>query len=339
MSNRDYAWHAAPRQLAQAALKRGGHALLIAGARGLGKSELALELAAGYLCASPAEHGYACGICESCHWLAAGTHPDFALVEPPAPDAELSPGQGAGAATRGKPIGVDQIRALNDLLAVSAHRDAGKAVVIRPAEMLHRAAANALLKSLEEPPSGVVFLLVADRPALLLPTIRSRCQLIPVPLADGSSAAAWLAQQGIAEPALGLALSGGAPLEAAAIAQDAAWQRRRSFLQALSAERADPVRVVETFRELQPALILSWLQKWTFDLVSMRLCGRARYHVDMLDELRRASPRLDPIRVTRLHRALLAMQRHVNHPLNARLFLEHMVITYSQALRQHAEPA
>ena len=92
MTSHGYRWHAEAWHLAQAALARGAHALLIAGARGLGKRELALDLAASYLCAVRGEDGLACGVCESCHWLAAGTHPDFTLVEPPADDENAERG-------------------------------------------------------------------------------------------------------------------------------------------------------------------------------------------------------------------------------------------------------
>src|SRR5690606_18296175 len=77
-----FAWQQSAWRIARAALARGAHALLLAGARGCGKRDLALALAASYLCDTPETDGHACGECESCHWLAAGTHPDFALVEP-----------------------------------------------------------------------------------------------------------------------------------------------------------------------------------------------------------------------------------------------------------------
>jgi DNA polymerase III subunit delta' len=205
-------------------------------------------------------------------------------------------------------------------------------VVISPAESLNVAASNALLKSLEEPPSGVLFLLVSDRPATLLPTVRSRCQMVPVRLREKGAAQAWLREHGFDDPELSLALCGGAPLQAASIAAIPAWERRREFLRSLSAGGADAIAIAEAYRELPPGLVLSWLQKWTFDLMLMRACARAHYHVDLSEAIGRIARGCDPISIARVHRSLLALQRHVNHPLNPRLFLEQMLIMYRRAV-------
>ena len=76
----------------------------------------------------------------------------------------------------------------------------------------------------------------------------------------------------------------------------------------------------------------------TFDLVQIRCCGRARYHRDMEPIAAEVAQLLDPIEATRLHRSLTALQRHVNHPLNARLFVEHMLFAYRQAFTRSAIP-
>ena len=334
MSHDRYAWHAQPWQLAHLALQRGAHAVLVVGAAGLGKARFAADLAAAHLCMNRGSTEYACGKCESCHWRAAGTHPDYALVERPSDEDEAAPGATGSGTARAKPIGVDQIRALGDLLSVSAHRGNAKAIVIRPADALNVSASNALLKNLEEPPVGVLFVLVADRPALILPTVRSRCQTISISLRDRLVASAWLKQEGIDAPELPLALAGGAPLEAASIAADAQWGRRRSFLQAVMDDGSGAVRVAETFRDLAPALVLTWLQKWTYDLVAMRACGQVRYHIDMRVEIERLAAGIDLICLTRFYRELGSLRRHVHHPLNARLFLEQMLIGYARAVGQ-----
>lgn len=339
MSNTVYEWQQAAWQFSRAALARGGHALLLTGARGCGKRDLALALAAAYLCDAPRSDGRACGSCESCRWLAAGSHPDFALIEPliESDDAEAK----ASAATRrSSVITVNQIREACDLLEITAHRDAGKAIVIHPAEALNVAASNALLKSLEEPPPRTVFLLVSHRPALLLPTVRSRCQLVPVRIADPLCAQRWLAANTQCEaPDLMLALAGGAPLAAAAIAADPAWTRRSGFLRALGAPDADPVRIADVYRDLAPAQVLSWLQTWTYDLVQFRLCGRTRYHRDLESIAGGIAQSLHPIAATRLHRDLVALQRHINHPLNARLLVEAMLIAYQRAVARDVTSA
>jgi len=329
-----YTWHAAAWVHAHSAVVRGAHALLITGASGLGQGEFALALAASYLCAQPNAERRACGACDSCRWLAAGTHPDFVLIERPSDEDDAPRGAGGTSATRAKPIGVDQIRTLGEMLPLSAHHAAGKAVVIRPADALNAAASNALLKNLEEPPRRVLFLLVTDRPALLLPTVRSRCQTLAIHLDDPHAATTWLAQQGIDSPELPLALAGGAPLEAAAIAADVAWSRRQSFLSALATQAAEPLRVAEMFRDLPPALILSWMQTWTYDLLAMRLGARIHYHIDMRTEIEATAATLEPLEVSRYHRVLSGLRRHANHPLNARLFVEQMLIDYGRAMKR-----
>jgi DNA polymerase-3 subunit delta' len=320
-----YLWQQDAWSLARAAIARGAHALLVAGPRGSGKRDFALALAGGYLCAQPSTEGSACGACESCHWIAAGTHPDLALVEPEEDEAE----EGASAAKRARPITVDQVRGLSSLLALSAHRAAGKAIVLHPAEALNAAASNALLKGLEEPPPGALFVLVAHRPALLLPTVRSRCQLVPIRIDDLQAVRTWLeANSGTDDAELRLALAGGAPLQAAAIGQDPQWARRAAFLRSLAAADADAVRTAEAYRDLAPETILSWLQTWTFDLVHVRYCGRVRYHRDLEQLAAQVAAGVDPVAVTRLHRQLLAVQRHIHHPLNARLLVEQLLIVY-----------
>lgn len=332
MTAQNYSWHAEGWRHAQAAIARGAHALLLTGAKGLGKRALALNLAAQYLCAARDAQRLACGSCESCRWLAAGTHPDFALIEPLAEEEGSDAATAPGTAARARPISIDQVRALREHLALSGHRDAGKVVVVQPAESLNVAAANALLKNLEEPPARTLFILVAHRSALLLPTVRSRCQLVPVKLDDWSTAEDWLRSQGLENAAQQLALCGGAPLEALAVAADPAFAHRADLLSDLIAEGADGVSLAEKYRELPPATLLSWLQKWTFDLLLMRLCGRARYHQDLKAQISKCAAPIDPIALTRFHRRLLAMQRHIHHPLNPRLLTEQLLIDFRRLL-------
>lgn len=319
--------------LARASIARGAHALLVAGARGIGKRELAIELARSHLCASVTSDGMSCGSCESCRWFAAGTHPDFLLIEPILADDAAEEGMPASQ-IRSRPIGVDQIRPIGEMLSLSAHRDAGKVVLITPANSLNVAASNALLKSLEEPPAGSVFVLVADRPAMLLATVRSRCQLVPVRLTDPPSVARWLATQNIDEPELCLALCGGAPMAAVDIANDSAWQNRKQLLTSLTVGANRPFELANIHRDLAPALVLSWLQQWSYDLLMVRMRGSPRYNVDLGESLDKLAPRADPVRVTRLHRRLLQMQRHATHSLNPRLFLEQMLVECTDAVHQ-----
>ena len=138
------------------------HAYLLHGPSGIGKRALAERLMAYLLCQSPSGLD-ACGNCKSCHLLAAGTHPDNFVLEPEEAD---------------KPIKVDQVRELVDFVVQTAQLGGRKVVLLEPAEAMNLNAANALLKSLEEPPANTLFFLMAHSPGRLLPTIRSRCRIL-----------------------------------------------------------------------------------------------------------------------------------------------------------------
>lgn len=328
MSVAPYPWQAQAWRTVREACKRGAHALLLTGQKGMGKREFALALAHSVLCEAPIDRdGRACGRCTSCHWLRAGTHPDHVLVEPPSTgDKDTSEGQ-VGAA-RERQIGIDQIRQLTETLAFTTHRGRGKVVVVHPAEQLNASAANALLKNLEEPPAGTLFILVTNRRALVIPTVRSRCQCVSLRSGEQQAMRQWLRSTGIEDADLCLALSGQSPLEAAAIAADDHWRQRELFLNQLCASATDAVGMAERFRDLPPSLVLSWLQKWTFDLMYQRVCGRGRYHVDCELAMSAAALGVSQLALAKLHGRLVAAQRVVNHPLNARLLLEQLLIDY-----------
>ena len=201
-------------------LSRLPHALLIHGARGVGKLEFAERIAQLFLCEHDDAAKRPCGACSGCRWYLAGSHPDFRRIEPEALAKEPPPAEEAeetAPAKRSKPsleIKVDQIRGLEDFLNVGSHRGKLRVALVHPAEDMNEVSANALLKGLEEPPTGAVFLLVSHRPARLLPTIRSRCVALPVPVPPVEVAQRWLESQHVRDAARWLAYAGGAPLRA-----------------------------------------------------------------------------------------------------------------------------
>ena len=158
-----------------AATERLPHALLLHGPRGVGKRALAEHFAQFLLCEA-ATALRPCGRCEACRWFVAGNHPDVRWVEPEAIAKSLpseGEGEARGTARSAKPsleIKVEQVRALADFLNIGSHRGRHRIALIHPAEEMNLHAANSLLKSLEEPPSGAVFVLVSHRAARLLPT-------------------------------------------------------------------------------------------------------------------------------------------------------------------------
>ena len=153
------------------------HALLLRGTAGNGKAMFAGRLAAALLCRSG---NPPCRVCDSCRLSAAGSHPDRF-------DVTIREDR--------REIVVDQIRDLVHSVGLTARLGGYKAVIVNPAEQMNRHAANTLLKTLEEPPGTTVFVLVSSNHALLLPTIRSRCQMIDFPVSDREVAVNWLRAQ------------------------------------------------------------------------------------------------------------------------------------------------
>jgi DNA polymerase III subunit delta' len=188
-------------------LARLPHALLVYGPRGVGKFALARRAAQLMLCEGKKPP---CDACDACRWFAAGSHPDFWLVEPEVLWKEPPPGDKKPSIV----IKIEQIRELAEFLYTKSHRGRLRIVLLHPADEITEDAATALLKGLEEPPAGAVFILVSHRPAQLLPTIRSRCVAIPVAIPSEKAGLEWLKAQGLKEPERWLAYAGGAPLRA-----------------------------------------------------------------------------------------------------------------------------
>lgn len=157
---------------------QGHHALLFKRDSGLGTEQLLTAIAQGILCLE--KPGLqACGKCHNCQLFSAGTHPDFHPLQ----------------LQEGKNIGIDQVRELIASLQQYARQDGNKVVYLPTVELLSEAAANALLKTLEEPSAGSYFLLSADLSAPLMPTIYSRCQVWTLTAPNVAQGKIWLQSQ------------------------------------------------------------------------------------------------------------------------------------------------
>ena len=291
------------------------HALLVHGMRGVGKLALAERIAQMLLCEHADEAKRPCGACAGCRWFLAGSHPDFRRLEPealaqqPAEQTGEEPAEPGG--RRAKPsieIKIDQVRELTDFLNVGSHRGRLRVALVHPAEDMNVHAANALLKGLEEPPPSVVFLLVPHRPAGLLPTIRSRCVALPVPLPPREAALQWLAEQGVKDAARWLAYAGGAPLRAMEYAA------RGDVLDRLL-KNPSPVEDREALEPLAEAL-----QKMALDHAFLALGLPAKYRTGVArPPASQARAWLAFARQMGQHRALC------RHPLNPKLFSAEML--------------
>ncbi len=309
------------------------HALLLRGRQGTGKLDFARKLAQSIACESPADAGAACGLCRSCRWFAAAMHPDYREMLPEA----MRPGGVDEARAKGRnpreEIGVDEVRELQDFINLTAHLGRGKSVVVYPAETLNRNAANALLKSLEEPPPGMHFILVAHRPTYLPATVISRCQQVALPTPQAAEAAGWLRANGVDNADLSLAQTGNAPLAALELNDLEFWLQRKTLFDALSGQHVDALALAERIRDYPLARVLDWLQRWAYDLLSMKSAGRVRYNPDFARSLGQLAQRLPAADIARWLRQLVSEQRNVRHPLNPRLFIEHLLLSYSALLR------
>lgn len=241
------------------------HALLLRGAPGVGKLAFAQRLAASLFCDQPDAHGVACGNCRGCHLYAAGSHPDWVELQP----EEV-----------GRSIKIEQVRHLGEELALTPQYGGYKVAVIRPADALTQQAANGLLKTLEEPASGTLIVLVTARASALPATIRSRCQSLQLLAPPRDQGLAWLGQRWPLERAeVALDLASGAPLLADTLLAEEGGLEAAQHWSAqwceLLARRVDPALLAEQWAVVGLRPALQWLLATTAEMLRLDLGGDA----------------------------------------------------------------
>ena len=307
------------------------HGLLFKGSRGIGKLDLAVKFAQSLLCQQPDKSGFACGNCPSCHWFEQGSHPDYRLLQPEA--LSLDGNEGESGKKPSKQVSVEQIRDLADLFGMTAHQGGRRVIVIHPAEAMNTSAANALLKNLEEPPPGLLFILVSHKPQQLLPTILSRCLSIALPAPDIAGATRWLEEQGVKNPAEALAASGFAPLHAVHLDELLGSDERIKLLNAVRRPAdLDVFAVAEGLQKTEQVLVVQWLQQWCYDLGSMKMSGRLRYHPGEEAAIKKLVEPIAPLNLARLQKHLQTAKREARHTLNPKLFFESLLLVYRQLI-------
>jgi DNA polymerase-3 subunit delta' len=315
---------------------RQGHALLLHGAAGVGQFDLGLATAKAWLCeqnevVSDATQP-ACGACASCHLFQAHTHPDFLLLVPEAMREQLGWEMEEGAAasektTAAKPSKEIKVEAVRQAVAFSqttSARGRAKVLLVYPAERMNTVAANALLKTLEEPPGQARFVLSSAAVDVLLPTIRSRCQLQAMPLPDVQVSCAWLSSLGVEEPQVLLAAAGGQPQEVLVWFGEGITSAQ---LQAL------PQQLIQgkagVLSEWPLARVVETLQKVCHDALRLAHGAPTRYFA------RNSWPTqvaFDPSALSVWSRDLQLTARHAEHPWSAPLALQALVLAAMQAL-------
>ena len=249
-------WLGAEQAALRAALaaQRLPHALLIHEAPGAGGEWLALWTARLVLCEHPDKAP--CGQCRACRRVLARAHPDLAML---------------GLEEESKQIRIEQVRELSAELALTSHGGGYKVAIVSPADALNRFAANALLKTLEEPPPRTLLILVLSQPSRLPATVLSRCQRLRVRAPQRTQSLAWLkAARGEGEWAQALDTLGEAPLLVAACdpAELAAVGAEvRQGLEALAGGGADVVATAERWARGEVGLRLRCIENWLTDRI------------------------------------------------------------------------
>lgn len=258
-----YPWlnHSYRQILSQHQAQRGHHALLIQALPGMGDDALIWGISRWLMCRRP-DGLKSCGECHACQLMLAGTHPDWYRLE----------------AEKGKSsLGIDAVRSVTEKLYHHAQQGGAKVVWLPDAGQLTEAAANALLKTLEEPPKNTWFLLSSREPSRLLPTLRSRCLLWHLAPPAEAQSLQWLQKHvtaGLNERTAALRLSAGAPAAALALLDDKIWQQRQRVCQALpDALQGDMLSLLPALHHDDAAQRISWLCSLLIDAVKWQQGG------------------------------------------------------------------
>ena len=313
------------------------HAILFHGAEGIGKTQFAERFAQSLLCETPAPDGHGCGQCASCGWFGQYGHPDYRRVRPEVLDEDEGAepeeeGNGKKAAKApSKDIRIDQIRALADFMNISTHRQGKRVITLYPAEALNAASANALLKTLEEPPPQTMFLLVSNSLDRLLPTILSRCRKFALALPTRGEALAWLVAQEVKDADVWLAEQGGAPLAAYAVSQTDAREGMDDFLRQLAQPGIDSaLKTADRLQKTPVVDLVAWLQRWLYDVFSLKFSGRIRYYPRYRKDLSLLAQQVETGKLLHAIKAVNERRAIAEHPLSAKLFIEDMLLDYSK---------
>lgn len=336
--------------LLQGAIARGaiGHAYLFAGPSHSGRGTLARLFAQTLNCETPRADGapplIPCGLCRSCRKIARGTHPDVRAVSLATQAAE---GSGAGKReSKNTSLSIETVRALASDLSLRPLEGHWRVAIVEDAQMMRDEAANSFLKTLEEPPSYVVIILIVPEIGAVLPTIRSRCQVIEAsPVPRETLATALTTQYGTTATAaqtLAALARGRAGWAIAAAGRPDFFTERRTAFEAMLGLLHGPAfeffplvdrltdRFRKGFRDEVYTELDSWLGLWR-DLLLLRSgCAEFMLNVDYADQLRPLAARFDLPWLRGVARATSDALRQLDENVAPRLALEAMVLRWQE---------
>jgi DNA polymerase III subunit delta' len=291
-----------------------------------GGSRYALALAHALLCSSPSVHGRACGVCSQCSLMRVGNHPDLMCLVPEVlqtdfvPEKDKKPSKG---------IKAEQLRALENNFTLSSQRGGRKVVLIYPAETLGTVPANALLKTLEEPPLNTFFIVVSELWSQVLPTIRSRCVVQTLSEPTQAAKVVWLDTQQVPHPKRWLELAAGRVDKALNMAQDPLWMPLLKLMPyLLQGARTDAMGLANDMSKAELKRVVEALTLWMVDVLAVGQGASARFFAAQTPSMLQTIERMDIERAAQFAAQLSQMARVAEHPLSTRTQCEALLLEY-----------
>lgn len=293
------------------------HALMLSGPEGIGKHHFAKRLVASLMCSQRKQGGFACGECKHCQLMQAHTYPDFVhltLEE----DSNV--------------ISVDDVRELIAKLHLTRHFDAYKVALIECADQMNTNAANALLKTLEEPPDNTILILVTSHCLTLPATIRSRCQLVDFHPPTENQAISWLTSVVSDvqwEPLLRVAQ--GAPLQALQFHETELIDQRITVVQGfleIFESNTNPMVIAAKLDSIPFNLCFQWIQAVIADLFRIKASENpiTLENPDFYRSLLALAPRMQVPLLMEFWELLIERKKLFDNSLNRKLFAESLLI-------------
>lgn len=301
---------------------RFAHAWLIHGMPGIGQDQFAIAAASSLLCENP-NHGLACGQCQACNWVKDGNHPDLRRIR----SEQRMQSEGEEIENTKKQasneIKIEQIRTLQPWFNTATHRGGLRVALLYMAEDLNIMAANAVLKILEEPPANTVFLLAADAPNNLLPTIVSRCRRLVLPKPSTEEAMQWLNSLGVRDAELRLTANGGAPVNAyRSSANNPIPLWLFELLNMLSPKQMNGGELADLLSEQPNTEWIECAQRMCLDFVLAYFDQQPYYYPSLAKQIYPIAKKANINRLLEFDKWLIEIKPLANHPLNAKLFTD-----------------